>query len=343
MKRGFGSDNHSGVHPSVLEALVEANADHALGYGDDEWTMRTRKTFKHVFGENAEPFFVFNGTGANILALKAMTHSFHAVVCADTAHINVDECGAPERFTGCKLITIATLDGKLTPELVKPHLHGFGDQHHSQPKVISISQPTELGTLYQPEEIALLAELAHENGMYLHVDGARFSNAAAALGKSLKELSADLGVDVLSFGGTKNGLMMAESVICFCPELKDNFAFYRKQAAQLYSKMRFMAVQFEAFFANDLWKRLAGHANAMAQLLVKELSGINNVRITQKTEVNGVFAVIAPCLKKALLEHYFFYDWDESKNEVRWMCSWDTTETDILRFTDTVKHLSDNK
>ncbi len=337
MKRGFGSDNHSGIHPKILRAIEKVNESHAVAYGDDGYTARVLQTFKMHFGEKAEGFFVFNGTGANILALKAMAQPFHAVVCAETAHINVDECGAPERFLGCKLLTVNTKDGKLTPELILPKLHGFGDQHHAQPTVISISQSTELGTLYQPEEIAALAQLAHHHNMYLHVDGSRFVNAAAALNLSFKELSADLGVDALSFGGTKNGLMMGEAVILFRPELAENFKYHRKQAAQLYSKMRFVSAQFEAFLENDLWKEIAGNANKMAQLLAQKLKTVNAVKIVQKVEANAVFAVIDPELKKQLLNDYFFYDWDENRNEVRWMCSWDTTEADIIHFVETIK------
>lgn len=341
MQRGFGSDNQSGIYPAVLEAMARANAGHAVSYGDDEWSARTRQLFKEHFGAAAEPFFVFNGTGANILALKTMTQPFHAVICAETAHINVDECGAPEHFTGCKLLTVRATDGKLTSELVRRHLHGFGDQHHVQPRVISISQPTELGTLYRPEEIAQLADLAHRHDMYLHVDGARFANAAAALGMNFKELSIDLGVDALSFGGTKNGLMMAESVVCFCPELTENFRFFHKQAAQLFSKMRFVAVQFEVYFENELWKKLATHSNRMARLLAEEAGKIKGVEITRKTEANAVFAIIAPEMKQELLQEYFFYDWDETRHEVRWMCSWDTTEFDVLRFIERIKKLAD--
>jgi threonine aldolase len=340
MKRGFGSDNHSGIHPKILDAIARANVEHAKGYGDDEWTAKTTAIFKRTFGETAVPFFVFNGTGANILALKSLTQPFHAVICAETAHINVDECGAPERFLGCKLIDIPCPDGKLTPELILPKLHSFGDQHHVQPKVISISQSTELGTLYRPEEIAALAELAHRHKMYLHVDGARFANAAAALKMPFKALSVDLGVDVLSFGGTKNGLMIGEAVVFFRPDLAENFLYYRKQAAQLYSKMRFVAAQFEAFFDNDLWMEIAGNANKMAQLLAQKLSEINAVKITQKVEANAVFAIIDPQLKQKLLKEYFFYDWDEARNEVRWMCSWDTSEGDIVRFVETIKQLN---
>jgi threonine aldolase len=337
MKRGFGSDNHSGIHPRILDAIARANVEHAKRYGDDEWTAKTVAVFKHAFGETAVPFFVFNGTGANILSLKSLTQPFHAVICAETAHINVDECGAPERFLGCKLLAVPCPDGKLTPELILPLLHGFGDQHHAQPKVISISQSTELGTLYRPEEIAALAALAHRYDMYLHVDGARFANAAAALNISFKALSADLGVDVLSFGGTKNGLMLGEAVVFFRPELAQNFLYHRKQAAQLYSKMRFVAAQFEAFLEHDLWREIAGNANKMAQLLAQKLSEINAVTITQKVEANAVFAIIDPQLKQELLKEYFFYDWNEANNEVRWMCSWDTCEDDITRFVETIK------
>ncbi len=340
MKRGFGSDNHSGIHPEILNAIFEANVGHAMAYGEDEWTQEIETIFKQAFGQEANAFLVFNGTGANVLALKAMTQSFQAVICADTAHIHVDECGAPEHFLGGTLLLVNTSDGKITVEGVEQYFKNFGFQHHIQPKVISISQPTELGTLYQPDEIVALANLAHENNMYLHVDGARFSNAAAALNMSLKELSADLGVDALSFGGTKNGLMMGEAVIFFRPELAENFVYRRKQVAQLYSKMRFMSAQFKAYFKDDLWKKLAQHSNNMAQLLAQKILEIKQVQIVQKVEVNGVFARMAPEIIAALLEDYFFYEWDEEQHEVRWLCSWDTTEDDINSFTEKLRRIT---
>ena len=251
MKRGFGSDNHSGASPEVLKAIAEANVDHALAYGDDEYCARVGELFKQTFGEQASVYLVFNGTGANVLNIDAMCRSHNAVVCAETAHINVDECGAPQRIVGCRLLTVPTPDGKLTPELVKTQLHGFGFEHHSQPRAISISQPTELGTLYTIDELKALADLAHSYDMYLHVDGARLANAAVALGCTFRQMTTDCGVDCLSFGGTKNGLLMGESAVILNPKLDVELKYRRKQMAQLCSKMRFMAVQFEAYLNGE--------------------------------------------------------------------------------------------
>ena len=261
MNRGFGSDNHSGISPEVLKAIANANVDHALAYGDDEYCARVEELFKEYFGDDAVVSFVFNGTGANTLAIDAMVRSHEAVVCAETAHVNVDECGAPQRIVGCRLLTVDTPDGKLTPELVKTRLHGFGFEHHSQPKAITITQSTELGTLYTIDEIKALSALAREYNMYLHVDGARLANAAVALGCTFKEMTTDAGVDVVSFGGTKNGLMIGESVVFLNPELAKEYKFRRKQGLQLCSKMRFLAVQFEAYLKGDLWRRNAEHSN----------------------------------------------------------------------------------
>lgn len=337
MKRGFGSDNHSGVSPEVLKAIADANVEHALAYGDDEYCERVVKLFKATFGEQAGVYFVFNGTGANVLNIDAMCRSHHAVVCAETAHINVDECGAPQRIVGCRLLTVPTPDGKLTPELVKTQLHGFGFEHHSQPRAISISQPTELGTLYTVEEIKALADLAHSYGMYLHVDGARLANAAVALGCSFKEMTTDCGVDCLSFGGTKNGLLMGESSVILNPELDVDLKYRRKQMSQLCSKMRFMAVQFEAYLTTGLWRRNAEHSNQMAQLLYAELQSVPQVKVMYPVQVNSVFAQLPRDVWTALQQDYFFYDWDEAENVVRWMCSFDTTEEDIKNFVAALK------
>ena len=332
MKRGFGSDNHSGVSPEVLEALAKANSDHALAYGDDENTQRLEGLFKETFGEQARVYLVFNGTGANVLCIDAMCRSHEAVVCAETAHINVDECGAPQRVVGCRLLPVETPDGKLTPELVKSRLHGFGFEHHSQPKAISISQPTELGTLYTKEEIKALADLAHSYKMYLHVDGARLANAAVALGCSFKEMTTDLGVDALSFGGTKNGLLMGESCVLLNPALDVDMKYRRKQMTQLASKMRFMAAQFECYLTTGLWKRNAEHSNRMAQLLRAEVEKVKGVKIMYPVQVNSLFAQLPREVWHRLQERYFFYDWDEDADVVRWMCSFDTTEQDIYDF-----------
>ena len=337
MKRGFGSDNHSGFSPEVLEALVRANDCHALAYGDDEVTARLEALIKATFGSQASIYLVFNGTGANVLCIDAMCRSHEAVVCAETAHINVDECGAPQRVVGCRLLTVDTPDGKLTPELVKTRLHGFGFEHHSQPKAISISQPTELGTLYTLEEIKSLADLAHSYDMYLHVDGARLANAAVALGCTFKEMTTDLGVDALSFGGTKNGLLMGESCVLLNPSLDNDMLYRRKQMTQLGSKMRFMAAQMECYLTTGLWRRNAEHSNRMAQLLRQEVEKVEGVKIVYPVQVNSVFAQL-PCeVWKRLQERYFFYDWDEEQDVVRWMCSFDTTEDDIHSFVNTLK------
>ena len=339
MKRGFGSDNHSGASPEVLKAIAEANVEHALAYGDDEYCARVGELFKETFGEQASVYFVFNGTGANVLNIDAMCRSHNAVVCAETAHINVDECGAPQRIVGCRLLTVSTPDGKLTPDLVKTQLHGFGFEHHSQPRAISISQPTELGTLYTINELKALADLAHGYDMYLHVDGARLANAAVALGCTFRQMTTDCGVDCLSFGGTKNGLLMGESAVILNPKLDVELKYRRKQMAQLCSKMRFMAVQFEAYLTTGLWRRNAEHSNRMAQLLYAELQNVPQVKVMYPVQVNSVFAQLPREVWTTLQQEYFFYDWDEAENVVRWMCSFDTTEEDIHNFVAALRKL----
>ena len=338
MKRGFGSDNHSGFSPEVIDALVRANDRHALAYGDDEVTERLRALIKDTFGPQASIYLVFNGTGANVLSIDAMCRSYEAVVCAETAHINVDECGAPQRVVGCRLLTVDTPDGKLTPALVKTRLHGFGFEHHSQPKAISISQPTELGTLYTLDEIRALSDLAHSYNMYLHIDGARLANAAVALGCSFKEMTTDQGVDVLSFGGTKNGLIMGESCVILNPALDNDMLYRRKQMTQLGSKMRFMAAQMECYIESGMWRRNAEHSNRMAQLLYNELRDVPTVRVMYPVQVNSVFVQLPREVWTSLQEDYFFYDWDEDANVVRWMCSFDTTEDDIRNFVQALKN-----
>lgn len=337
MKRGFGSDNHSGISPEILTAIAAANTDHALAYGDDEYCQRAEALFRQAFGEQAHTYFVFNGTGANVLCIDAMCRSHHAVVCADTAHINVDECGAPQRIVGCKLLTVPTPDGKLTPALVKSQLHGFGFEHHSQPRAISIANTTELGTLYTLDEIKALAELAHSCNMYLHIDGARLANAAVALGCTFKEMTSDCGVDCVSFGGTKNGLLMGESCVILNPALDVDMKYRRKQMSQLCSKMRFTAAQFEAYLATGLWKRNAEHSNRMAQMLCDAVKGIPQVRVMYPVQANSVFVQLPREVWTALLDDYFFYDWDEANDVVRWMCSFDTTEQDIRDFVAALK------
>ena len=339
MKRGFGSDNHSGVSPEIMDAIASANCDHALAYGDDEYCQRAEALFRQHFGEQARVYFVFNGTGANVLNIDAMCRSHHAVVCAETAHINVDECGAPQRVVGCSLLTVDPPDGKLTPELVQTRLHGFGFEHHSQPRAISITQSTELGTLYTLDEVRALADLAHAHDMYLHMDGARLANAAVALGCSFKEMTTDCGVDCLSFGGTKNGMLMGESAVLLNPALDTDMRYRRKQMTQLCSKMRFMAAQFEAYLNTGLWRRNAEHSNRMAQLLRDEVSRIDGVKIMYPVQANSVFVQLPTRVWKALQQEYFFYDWDEAHDVVRWMCSFDTTEDDIHAFARTLRCL----
>jgi len=330
--RSFASDNNAGIHPKVLQAIAAANQGHVVGYGDDRYTEAVVGKFKQHFGPDIEVFLVFNGTAANTLGLKALTESYHAVICAEGAHIYTDECGAPEKFTGCKLIAIAAPDGKLTVSSVSEAFHGIGDQHHVQPRVISITQCTEVGTVYQPKEVRDLARFAHEHDMFLHMDGARIANAAVSLEMTLQEATRDLGVDVLSFGGTKNGAMGAEAVVFFDKKFCRDFLYVRKQGMQLASKMRFISAQFDALFTDDLWRRNAEHSNRMAALLHDEVRKIRQVKIVQEVEANGVFAQIPRQAIAKLQERYFFYVWNEEESVVRWMCSFDTTEEDVKRF-----------
>jgi len=330
--RNFASDNNAGIHPEILEAIARANQGHVIAYGDDPYTRSAVKKFEEHFGADIAVFFTFNGTGANILGLQALTQSFHSILCSDYAHIYVDECGAPEKHTGCKLLPLPQQDGKISLDSVRHAYHGVGDQHHSQPRVISITQSTEMGTVYQPEEIKALVHFAHEHGMFLHMDGARIANAAASLGQTLRQATRDLGVDVLTFGGTKNGIMGGEAVVFFQPKLSQDFLFLRKQNMQLASKMRFIAVQFEALLTNDLWRRSAEHANRMARMLEKEISCIPEVKVVWKVEANGVFTQIPRHSIEKIKQHYYFYMWVEEESIVRWMCSFDTTEDDIHAF-----------
>ncbi len=339
MKRGFASDNNSGVHPEILTALSVANEGHAVGYGGDQLTEMAVNRFKQEFGDNLDVYFVFNGTGANVLGLSTLTHSFHSVICADTAHIQTDECGAPEKFTGCKLLPAETRKGKISTEGIAKYLHGFDFEHHSQPKVISISQVTELGTVYSVEEIRAITTLAHQYGLYVHMDGARIANAAVALDLPFRAFTVDAGIDVLSFGGTKNGMMLGEAVLFFNPELAGNAKYIRKQSMQLFSKMRFVSAQFLAYFNDDLWKRNATHSNKMARLLEKEVRKIPAIQLTQDVEANGVFAIVPKEIIPLLQEKYFFYMWDEHRSEVRWMTSFDTQEEDIINFAALIKSL----
>jgi threonine aldolase len=333
---GFASDNHAGVHPEVMAAIAAANEGHSGAYGADPWTSRAQSRFREHFGPAAQAFPVFNGTGANVLCLEALTQPWQGVVCARTAHLHVDECGAPER-SGRKLLTLETPDGRLTPELVAPLLTRIGEEHVVQPRVVSIAQSTELGTVYPTGAVAALADWAHAHGMLLHVDGARLCNAAAALGVSLRELTTDAGVDAVSFGGTKIGLMGAEAVVLLRPEVADGFKFRRKQAMQLASKMRYISAQLEALLAGDLWQRSAQHANAMAKRLADAVRGVAGVRITQPVEANAVFAVLDPAATEQLQREWPFYVWDENTGEVRWMTAWDTAPEDVDRFAGAVR------
>ncbi len=337
--RSFASDNNSTVHPLVMEALQKANIDHTFGYGDDKWTEEATVKVKSMFSRECDALFVFNGTGSNTMALQMMTRPYHIIFCAETAHIAVDECGAPGKATGCFIRTIPTLDGKLTPELLKPYMINFGVEHHSQPGAIYISQCTELGTIYTPDEVKTLCDFAHEYGMMVHMDGARISNAAAALGLSLDEVSGACGVDTLTLGGTKNGLMGAECVVIFNKEIEREGRYARKQACQLASKMRFLSCQFTAFLTDNLWYECAQHANKMAAKLYKELSVLPEVRFTQKAESNQLFLIMPRKVEDKLQEFYHFYFWNEALNEIRLVTSFDTTEEDVNNLVACVKDL----
>ena len=337
--RSFASDNNSGVHPEVMAAIIEANRDHAAGYGDDRWTERAAECVRQVFGEEARPFFLFNGTGANSVALQAVTRSFHSILCAATAHIYVDECNAPARMTGCQLIAVATPDGKLTPDLLRPHLQHFGDCHHAQPGAVYISQATELGTLYTVEEVRAIASLVHAHGLKLHMDGARLANACAALGCTMREVTVEAGVDILSLGGTKNGMMMGEAVVSFRPEITENLQYYRKQSAQLASKLRYLSAQFIPYLENNLWLENAMKANISAAKLAEALKQYPQIQFTQKVETNQIFFTIPAEPLKKLQDRYFFYMWNEENNEARLVTSWDTTGEDIAQFEQDLKEI----
>ena len=330
--RGFGSDNAATVHPAVLEAIAAANVGHAPGYGHDPLSERVEARFRDLFGATAETFFVWGGTAANVLALRAACRPWEAVICADVAHLNVDEGGAPEAIAGVKLLAAANRDGKLTPELVEPLIARIGDEHAVQPRVLSISQATELGTVYTVAELRELVELAHGHGLVVQMDGARISNAAAALGATPAALSAEVGVDVLSFGGTKNGLIGAEAVVVLEPALAAGFPYLRKQSMQLASKMRFLAAQFDALLEGERWLAIASHANAMARRLADAVAPLQGLELTRPVQANSVFATLAPEVTAELLERFHFYVWDEPRGEVRWMCSWDTTPGDVDEF-----------
>lgn len=341
--RGFASDNYAGVHPEVLAALAEANGGHQVAYGEDVYTERLTEIMRQHFGGQAEVFPVFNGTGANVTALMSVLPRWGAVVTASTAHIHTDENGAPERIGGLKLLTVDTPDGKLTPDLIDLQAWGWGNEHRAQPLAVSISQPTELGTLYSVEEIRALADHVHAKGMTLHMDGARISNAAAALGLGLRAFTLDAGVDILSFGGTKNGAMYGEVVVALDPAVASGLVYLRKLNMQLASKMRFVSAQLIALFDDDLYLRSAGRANAMAERLrgaLDELFAtgeINGLTFSQPTQANAVFAVLANEAADRIREKVRFYDWDRATGEVRWMTAFDTTEADVDAFVEVIR------
>ncbi len=330
--RGFASDNYAGIHPEILEAITTANAGHQVAYGDDDVTAALSVAMKGHFGDRAEVFPVFNGTGANVVALQAMTQRWEAVVCATSAHVNVDEGGAPEKGAGLKLWTIPTADGKLTPELIDTQAWGFGDVHRAQPGVVTITQSTELGTLYSVDEVRAITDHAHSLGMTVHLDGARISNAAAALGVPFRAFTTDAGVDVVSFGGTKNGAMIGEAVVVLNPDAAPGVDFLRKSSMQLASKMRFVSAQLLALVSGDLWLRNASHANEMAQALEQRVRAIPGVTVVRPTQANAVFAILPSAVTERLQQRFRFYTWDQVTGEVRWMCSWDTTPQDIDDF-----------
>jgi threonine aldolase len=331
--RGFASDNYAGAHPEILAALAQANGGHQISYGEDVYTARLQDVMAEHLGPDVEVFPVFNGTGANVLSLQSMLPRWGAVICAETAHINTDENGAPERVGGIKLLTVPTPDGKLTPELIDRQAHGRGDEHRAQPLAVSITQTTELGTAYTADEIRAIADHIHPLGMHLHLDGARLANAAASLDLPLRAFTTDAGVDVLSFGGTKNGLLFGEAIVVLRPDVCDELKYLRKMNMQLASKMRFVSAQFVALLEGDLWLRSARHANAMAARLAAAVRDLPGVTVTQPVQANAVFAIVDPAVADRLRQKFRFYDWNPATGEVRWMCAFDTTPADVDAFT----------
>lgn len=336
--KSFASDNYSGIHPEILQAIIDANKAHQISYGDDFYTNEANELFRSIFGE-VLVLYTFNGTGANVTSLKCCTLPFQSVICSEHAHILVDECGAPTQSIGTTLLPVRTPDGKLTPELVRPFLQRVGNVHNTQPAVISISQSTEVGTVYTTEELHALCDFAHENNLLVHLDGARISNAVAALGVSLKEATVDCGIDIMSFGGTKNGLMIGEAVLIFNEKLKANAPYFHKQTAQLFSKNRFIACQFTALLKNELWRKMAEKSNAMAKLLEQKIKALPGVTITRKVDANALFVIIPEKIINPLRQKYPFYEWDAKTHEQRWMCSFDTTEEEIEDFVSALKEM----
>ncbi|HTW10343.1 MAG TPA: aminotransferase class I/II-fold pyridoxal phosphate-dependent enzyme [Acidimicrobiales bacterium] len=341
--QSFASDNAAGAHPRVLEALRAANLGSALPYGEDPWTAQATERMRDIFGGGAEIFFAYGGTGANIFALQSVLAPYEAVVCPAGAHINVDECGAPERFIGAKLIDVPAPDGKLSADAVRAVLRQAHGEHNVQPKVLAISQSTELGSVYTVDEIAELTELAHEHSLLVYVDGARIANAAAALGCPLRQFTRDAGVDVLTFGGTKNGLLYGEAVVFLRPELAAGARFARKQAGQLASKMRFIAAQFDALLEGGLWLANAAHANAMAKQLGQKIGDLASVELTRAVEVNSLFVRLPSAVISDLQEWSFFWTWDVDDNLVRWMTSFATADDDVDRFVEGVRYFAERR
>ena len=335
--RGFASDNYSGIHPEVLDSIARVNAGHQVSYGDDEVTAKLGVKFRNHFGDQAQVFPVFNGTGANVVALQAMTKAWEAVVCATSSHLNVDEGGAPEKMGRLKLWMIPTADGKLTPELIDQQAWGFGDVHRAQPSVVTITQSTELGTLYTVDEIKAITRHAHALGMLVHLDGARISNAAAALGTGFREFTTDAGVDVVSFGGTKNGTMMSEAVVVLNPDIATAVHYLVKTSMQLASKMRFVSAQLDALLTDDLWLRNASHSNSMARKLEQGVRQISGVDVVRPVQANAVFAILPTAVTERLQQRFRFYAWNQTTGEVRWMCSWDTTDEDVDGFVKAIR------
>ena len=335
--RGFASDNYAGAHPEIITAIAEANGGHQISYGEDAYTARLQEVMAGHLGPDVEVFPVFNGTGANVLSLQSMLPRWGAVICTETAHINTDENGAPERIGAIKLLTVPTPDGKLTPELIDRQAYGWGDEHRAQPLAVSITQTTELGTAYTPDEIRAIADHIHPLGMRLHLDGARIANAAASLGVPLRAFTTDAGVDVVSFGGTKNGLLFGEAIVVLQPAASTGLTFLRKMNMQLASKMRFVSAQLIALLEGDLWIESARHANAMAARLATAVGDLPGVQITQPVQANAVFAIIDPAVADRLRRTFRFYDWNPATGEVRWMCAFDTTAQDIDDFASAVE------
>ena len=340
--KSFASDNYAGVLPEVMDALQRVNEEHVRSYGADDITKRATALFRQIFGADVDVYFVFNGTGANVLSISSATQSYNAILCSDTSHIYNDESSAPETFTGCRFFPLqANEKGKLDAGTIHERLIRKGDVHYAQTALLSITQATEYGTVYTPDEIKAISKLTKEHGLYLHMDGSRFFNAAASLKCELKDISTHAGVDILSLGGTKAGMMFGEAVVVFNKELSKHIAYKHKQVMQLASKTRFIAAQFEAMLQNDLWRKTATHANKMAELLCSYLSKNRMVKITKPVQANAVFAEIPRHWYEPLQEHYPFYVWKESTHEVRLMCAWDTREEDITQFVTAINGLKE--